>query len=120
MSDLITGAGITPASAGITGITNTIQKITPPVRPGQEEETTATLDQVKESPFGSIFGELIQNVKDTDAEFTQAQYLLSTGQLDNPATLSMALYKAEVATQLFVQVREKALNAYNELSRISL
>ena len=50
----------------------------------------------------------------------KTEYLLSTGQLDNPATLSMALYKAEVATQLFVQVREKALNAYNELSRISL
>lgn len=48
------------------------------------------------------------------------EYLLSTGQLDNPATLNMALYKAEVATQLFVQVREKALNAYSELNRISL
>ncbi len=120
MSDLITGAGITPASAGITGITNTIQKITPPVRPGQEEETTVTLDQVKESPFGSIFGELIQNVKDTDAEFTQAQYLLSTGQLDNPAEMSLASANAELAMSLLVELRERAINVYSELTRISL
>ena len=120
MSDLITGAGITPASAGITGITNTIQKITPPVRPGQEEETTVTLDQVKESPFGSIFGELIQNVKDTDAEFTQAQYLLATGQLDNPAQLGIAGYKAEIAVDLLIQLRNRALDAYNELKNMSV
>ena len=120
MSDLITGAGITPASAGITGITNTIQKITPPVRPGQEEETTATLDQVKESPFGSIFGELIQNVKDTDAEFTQTQYLLATGQLDNPVQVGISAYKADIALDLLIQMRNKALEAYNELKNMSV
>ena len=32
----------------------------------------------------------------------------------------MSLYKAEVATQMLVQVREKVLSAYSELSRISL
>ena len=48
------------------------------------------------------------------------EYLLSTGQLDNPAELNIALYKADVSMQLFVQLREKALNAYNEISRISL
>ena len=61
--------------------------------------------------FADIFHSLIDNVR---------EYLLSTGQLDNPAALNIALYKAEVATQLFVQVREKALSAYSELNRISL
>ena len=72
------------------------------------------------SVFADIFRKAIQDVRDTNQEQVNLEYQLSTGQLDNPATLSMALYKAEVATQLFVQVREKALNAYNELSRISL
>ena len=119
MSTLIDPIGITPAAAGITGVTNTIQKIAPPVRPGQEEAPTA-LDQVKDSAFGSLFSGLIQSVKDTDAEFTQAQYLLSTGQLDNPVQVGISAYKAEISLNLLIQLRNRALEAYNELMRISL
>jgi len=72
------------------------------------------------SIFKDVFQSVIDNVRSTEDEVAKKEYLLSTGQLDNPATLNMALYKAEVATQLFVQVREKALNAYSELNRISL
>ena len=117
MSDPITSVGTTPAAAGITGITNTIQKI---AAPSQEAEA-ATVDQVKEgSTFGSLFTDLIQNVKDTDAEFTQNQYLLSTGQLDNPAEMSLASANAELAMSLLVELRERAINVYSELTRISL
>ena len=48
------------------------------------------------------------------------EYLLSTGQLDNPAEMNMATYKAETAISLLTQLRERALNAYSELSRINL
>ena len=114
--DGITGIVGTP---GITGLTNTIQKIAPPVRSGQEEQPAA-LDEVKDSPFGSIFSDMIQNVKDTDAEFTQAQYLLATGQIDNPAQVNMAGYKAELSLSLLIQLRDRALNAYNELKNMSV
>ena len=70
--------------------------------------------------FADIFHSLIDNVRETEDDVAKTEYLLSTGQLDNPAQLKIALYKAEVATQLFVQVREKALSAYSELNRISL
>ncbi|MDE6591132.1 MAG: flagellar hook-basal body complex protein FliE [Oscillospiraceae bacterium] len=73
-----------------------------------------------ESAFGSIFHSLIQNVKDTDAELTQAQYLLSTGQLDNPAQIGIAAYKNEIAVSLLIQMRNKALDAYNELKNMSV
>ena len=72
------------------------------------------------SAFGQIFSSLIQNVKDTDAEFTQAQYLLATGQLDNPAQLSIAAYKSQIAVDLLVQMRNKALEAYNELKNMNV
>ncbi len=110
--------GIT--SAGITGVTNTIQKITPPAWGIQEGEKAAGLDEVKDSPFGSLFSSLIQNVKDTDAEFTQAQYLLATGQLDNPAQLGISAYKADIALDLLIQMRNRALDAYNELKNMSV
>ena len=72
------------------------------------------------SAFGQIFNSLIQNVKDTDAEFTQAQYLLATGQLDNPAQVSLAAYKNEIAVNLLVQLRNRALDAYNELKNMNV
>lgn len=105
--------------SGITGITNTIQKIAPPALPGQEAAATG-LDQVKDSPFGSLFAGLIQNVKDTDAEFTQVQYQLATGQLENPVQLGIAAYKNEIAVDLLIQMRNKALDAYNELKNMSV
>ena len=73
-----------------------------------------------ESAFGSLFRSLIQDVKDTDAEFVNAQYLLSTGQLDNPAELGLAGYKNEIAVDLLVQMRNKALDVYNELKNINI
>ena len=111
--------GINPVSAGITGITSSIQKILPPVQ-GEQEGKAVGLDEVKDSAFGSLFGSLIQNVKDTDAEFTQAQYLLATGQLDNPVQLGISAYKADVALDLLIQMRNKALDAYNELKNMSV
>ena len=57
--------------------------------------------------------------KETDAEKNEAQYLLATGQLDNPAELTIAASKAQIAVDLLVQLRNKALDAYNELKNIS-
>ncbi len=105
-------------NTGITGIANTIQKIAPPVLSGQEESTS--LDQVKDSAFGSLFSELIQGVKDSDAEFTEAQYLLSTGQLDNPVQVGISAYKAELSLSLLIQLRNRALEAYNELKNMNV
>lgn len=72
------------------------------------------------SVFADIFQSLVDNVREAEDDVAKKEYLLSTGQLDNPAELNMASYKAEVANALLVQLREKALSAYSELSRISL
>lgn len=90
-------------------------------KPKGVEKTDETLmTAAGESIFGSIFKNAIQNVKDTDAEFTQAQYLLSTGQLDNPATALIAYTKEEVAVNLLIQLRNRAMDAYSELTRMSI
>ena len=54
------------------------------------------------------------------AEMNKAQYLLATGQLDNPAEVTIANTKAAAAVDLLVQLRNKAVEAYSELMRISL
>jgi len=70
--------------------------------------------------FSDIFQSAIENVKETDAEKNRAEYLLATGQLDNPADLTIAATKAQTSVELLVSLRSKALEAYNELMRISL
>lgn len=85
---------------------------------GQKEENST--DTAGGGMFADVFRNAIDNVKTTDAEKNQAEYLLATGQLDNPAELTIASTKAELSVDLLVQLRNKALDAYSELSRISL
>ena len=71
-------------------------------------------------PVTDIFGAAVDAVKETDAVKTQMEYLMATGQLDNPAALTIASTKAQLSVQLLVQLRNRALDAYNELMRISV
>lgn len=73
-----------------------------------------------ESVFGTIFKSAIENVKDTNTDFVQNQYLLATGQLDNPSSLMIAASKYQISVNLLVQLRNRALDAYSELSRMSI
>jgi len=70
--------------------------------------------------FASVFQSAIDYVRETDADKNKAEYMLSTGQLDNPALLTIASTKNQIAVELLVQLRNKALDAYSELTRISL
>lgn len=72
------------------------------------------------SVFGDIFRSLVDNVRETEDDVAKNEYLLATGQLDNPSVLQVAELKANTATNLLVQLRDKVLNAYSELSRISV
>ncbi|MCX4266318.1 MAG: flagellar hook-basal body complex protein FliE [Firmicutes bacterium] len=70
--------------------------------------------------FKDIFRSAIQEVSDAQNEVAQADYLLATGQLDNPAYATIAIAKAELSVSMLAQLRTKALDAYNELMRISM
>ena len=103
----------------LSGLT-TAQRMEALAKAAQKNTAVEETGAVSESAFGQIFKSLIQNVKDTDAEFTHAQYLLATGQLDNPAQLSLAAYKNEIAVNLLVQLRNRALDAYSELKNMNV
>ena len=105
-------------TTGINPIEN-LTPITPLSALGGSKDVEKTAEGSGESIFESIFKNAIQNVKDTDAEFSQAQYLLSTGQLDNPSTALIAYTKEEVAVNLLIQLRNRAMDAYSELTRLS-
>ena len=70
--------------------------------------------------FADVFRAAIDNVRQAEDEKVKKQFLLSTGQLDNPAEMSLASANAELAMSLLVELRERAINVYSELTRISL
>lgn len=70
--------------------------------------------------FIDIFTSAVENVAVTDAEKNQMEYLLAVGELDNPAELTIASTKAQVAVELLSKLRTSGLEAYNELIRISI
>ena len=70
--------------------------------------------------FEFVFRSAIENVKETDAEVVELEYMMATGQLDNPALLTIAQTKSTIAVELLVQMRNKALDAYSELTRIGM
>ena len=59
-------------------------------------------------------------MKETEQVKNDAEYSLATGQMDNPAEMSIASSQWSMSVNLLIQLRNKALDAYNELMRISL
>lgn len=102
-----------------------LQTITPIQSLQALRGTTATVADTgaangQNSMFSQVFQSMVNNVKETDAARNEAYYALATGQLDNPAEASIAATQASIATELLVQMRDRALDAYSELMRISL
>lgn len=95
-----------------------------PIQPLWETFPTRNVQETESVSGGSMFGEIfksaIENVRQAEDVVAKAEYQLSTGTLDNPAQLSLELYRANTAMTLLVQLRQKALDAYSELSRLSI
>lgn len=70
--------------------------------------------------FKSIFRNAIADVKNTEDDLAKEQYLFATGQADNTHDVTIAATKAQISLNLLIQLRDKALDAYNELSKLSL
>lgn len=87
---------------------------------GAQKTDAASASSGAEGMFASVFQSAIENVKQTDSEVVELEYMMATGQLDNPAQLTIAQTKSTIAVELLVQLRNKALDAYSELNRISL
>lgn len=86
------------------------------------DQSVETADKQNEQPtlFADIFQSAIDNVKEADALKNDAQYRLATGQMDNPAESTIIATQWTTSVELLVQLRTRALDAYNELMRISL
>lgn len=95
-----------------------------PIQPLWNSLTQPAREPERQTPvsslFAGVFQSAIDNVRETSRIKSHMEYQLATGQIDNPAEVSLAITKAEIATDLLMEMRNKVVEAYNELMRISL
>ena len=72
------------------------------------------------SVFQSVLEDTIQNVYDTQKDVELKQFLLSSGQLDDVHSLPIAQAKAELSLEVMISLRNKAIEAYNEILKMSV
>lgn len=98
---------ITPIS-GMTPLVGQLNQLSEKTNPGGE----------------TVFADMLQNAVDqvniTDQVSKQDAIKIASGDTDNLHTVMINAEKADLALQLMVQVRNKALDAYNEIMRITL
>ena len=70
--------------------------------------------------FADVFTDAIDNVEQTSQKVTEEAYKLATGQTDNMHDITIASTQANLAVQLFVQIRNKTMSAYHELMNMQL
>lgn len=91
-----------------------------PLRLSLDQPLDTNTQQGVITPFQDIFQGVVDDVVSTEKELEQSQYLLATGQIDDAHTVPIAAAKAQLSVDLMVQLRNKAIESYNELMRISL
>lgn len=72
------------------------------------------------SPFKAIFQNAIEDVKQTEQQTALDSEQLVTGSIDDLHTLGIDSTKAYLSVRMLVEIRNKALDAYNELMRTNI
>lgn len=70
--------------------------------------------------FKSIFEDALNNYVDAEAQVDEDIYKLSVGESDDLHNLMINTKKAELSLELVIQLRNKALDAYNEIMRMGI
>ena len=91
-----------------------IQPVIQHIQPLKESSDSSSVS------FANVLEKMVENVKETEAIVEQDVFLLAAGQSDDLHTVMIDASKAELALSLLVQVRNKALDAYNEIMNTTM
>ena len=90
------------------------------IKPIQIDELNKPKEKNNELTFKSIFDTAIDNYKNAEAETDKDIYKLSIGETDDLHNLMINTQKAQISLDLVLQLRNKALEAYNEIMRMGV
>jgi|SRR4051794_15834435 len=81
------------------------------------EATQPAGDASSGSDFGSLLGNSISSLAKTQNDASSQAQALATGQADDPTAVVMAVERAQLSMQLAGQIRNKAVEAAQEIFR---
>ena len=76
--------------------------------------------QQPDKPFGEFLKDALNNVNSLQSESRQASMNLAAGKIQDIAEVTIAAEKASIALQLTMQVRNKVVDAYQEVMRMQV
>lgn len=86
----------------------------------RKEETAQQTEETAEPTFLDAMKGLWDNAAEAQAVKSQDMMNLMLGDTDSLEQLQINITKAELATQLLVNVKNAAVDAYNEIMRMSI
>lgn len=78
------------------------------------------VENTAEIPFASLLTDAVDNVNETASVLDNETLKLATGQTDDLHDITIASTKYSLAVDLFVQLRNKSLDAYNQLMNMNI
>jgi flagellar hook-basal body complex protein FliE len=81
---------------------------------------TVVKPNTSETGFDTALKEAIEKVNDLQLKADKAAQDLATGRTDNIADVMIATEKADIALRLMMQVRNKMIEAYQEVMKIQV
>ncbi len=70
--------------------------------------------------FGDYLGDALTTVNNLENTSTAMNAAMAAGQVEDVSQVMIAAQKADIAMQLTLQVRNKAIDAYQELMRMQV
>lgn len=92
----------------------------PTIRAEQPESASGTSAAGGTPSFGQVLAEAIQRVEQQQIQAEDAAVRLAAGQVEDLAEVMITAEKANLSLGLAVQIRNKALEAYQEIMRMQL
>ena len=95
-----------------------------PIQPikglNQLNDLSKTNENENKLSFKSIFNDALDNYLEAESTVEEDIYKLSVGESDDLHNLMIDTQKAELSLDLMIQLRNKALDAYNEIMRMGV
>ena len=95
--------------SNINGVSNISRSL------GKTNENTS-----KTTDFSKMLGEALDNVNNLQNESTKATESFINGETDNIHSVMLTGSKANLALQMTIQVRNKVMDAYNEIMNMQV
>lgn len=70
--------------------------------------------------FGEVMGKFLEDTNSQQLQADQAVQRLATGQSDSIPETMLALTKADLSFRVFMEVRNKVIEAYQEVMRMQM